>query len=110
MGTGSDALVRKSHAGRNEAWSRSRSRCSETVSDFNQEVGLPHLRVPGLEPANECRRLCSLLDGGDGESPAARRVCDDIVFGCVRRRRGHQDATKNILSVTKGSPDRLFSV
>ena len=44
--------------------------CSETSTDSVQRIRLPHLGVPGLEPAGEDGGLSPLLDGGDGQTPA----------------------------------------
>lgn len=70
---------------------------SETGSDSLQGVCVPHLWVPGLEPAGEGGRLFSLSDGGDGHAPAAGGVRLHVVCGCVERR----------TDMTKGSPARL---
>lgn len=62
-----------------------------------------------MEPASECRWLFSLLDGGDGQSFAARRIRVDVVFGCVRRsRRGHQDTSLASLTEAKQSLSGAF--
>ena len=46
----------------------------ETCTDSVEGICLPHLGVPGLEPAGEGGGLVPLSDGGDGQPPATGRV------------------------------------
>lgn len=43
-------------------------------TDSVQRISVPHVGIPSLEPASEGGRLCTLLNGGDGNSLATRGV------------------------------------
>lgn len=53
----------------------------DTGLDTLQKIFVPQLGVPGMEPASEWRWLRPLLNGGDGNTAAARRVAIHIVLG-----------------------------
>lgn len=60
---------------------------SEAGTDSVQWICVPHLGIPSLEPASESWRLCSLFDGGDGDSFATGGIRVHIFFCCTTRRK-----------------------
>lgn len=54
--------------------------CSEIGTDTLQRVFVPHIRIPGLEPASKSEWLKALLYDADGSATAARGVRVYVVF------------------------------